>query len=345
VFKLVKELGVAYYGNLFPDRAKDDLKEMAEHGCNSVLIAMSEYDWIVWKKNIFEICKIAKEYNFTVYINFWSWGGVFGGEAPSFFLQNNDDYRQVYSEVKGHPLSNKKAPAACFNTSKFKNYIFDAIQQIAKKDFIDGFFWDEPHYKYTPPKSNIFTCRCKTCKKFFKTIYNKEMSNIRTDEVLEFKENTIINFLRDISQKVKEIDTNKKIIACVVPPPLETGISDWDKFCSSLKDLIDVFSTDPYWLLYRKSLDYVEKYSRRTVELAQKYNLESQLWCLAFMIPRKKELQLKEAIKIFDKYGVDSIFSWCYRGAEGMSIECKNPNTVWGVIGDAYNELKKKYAL
>ena len=51
---MVKELGVAYYGNLFPDRAREDIREMAEHGCNSILIAMSEYDWIEWKKNIFE---------------------------------------------------------------------------------------------------------------------------------------------------------------------------------------------------------------------------------------------------------------------------------------------------
>lgn len=342
---MVKELGVAYYGNLFPDRARDDLKEMAGHGCNSVLIAMSEYDWFVWKKNVYEICKIAKEFNFSVYINFWSWGGVFGGEAPSFFLHNNDDFRQVYSESTSSPLSNKKAPAACFNTNKFKNYIFDAIQEIATKDFVDGFFWDEPHYKYTPPTSDLFTCRCQTCQELFKSMYHEEMPNVRTDDVLEFKEKTIIHFLKELSQKVKQTNANKKVIACLVPPPLETGVSDWDNFCSSLKNVIDVFSTDPYWLLYRKSLDYVEKYSKKTVKLARKYGLESQLWCLAFLIPRKKEHQLQEAIQIFDDHGVDSIFSWCYRGAEGMLIECKDPNEVWRVIGNAYNDLKKKYDL
>jgi len=37
---MVKELGVAYYGNLFPDRVKEDLEEIIEHGCNSVLFAI-----------------------------------------------------------------------------------------------------------------------------------------------------------------------------------------------------------------------------------------------------------------------------------------------------------------
>lgn len=337
---MVKELGVAYYGNLFPDRARDDLKEMADHGCNSVLIAMSEYDWIEWKNNIFEICKIAKnEFNFTVHMNLWGWGRVFGGEAPSFFLNNNHNYRQVIS------TTGKKVPAACFNTQEFKKYIFSAVKIIAKKDFIDGFFWDEPHFHYTQPKSDYFTCRCEICQNLFTEIYKKEMPITKTDDIREFKENMIIKFLKELSQIVKEVDSTKKITLCLIPPPEESGINNWDKCCENLKDLIDVFSSDPYWLLYRKSLDHVEKYSKITVELAQKYKLESQLWCLAFLIPKNKESQLQDAINIFDKYEVDSIFSWCYRGAEGTSISCRNPKEVWHVIGEAYNNLKVKYNL
>lgn len=337
---MVKELGVAYYGNLFPDRARDDLQEMADHGCNSVLIAMSEYDWIEWKKNIFEICKIAKnEFNFTVYMNLWAWGGVFGGQAPSFFLHNNDNYRQVIS------TTGRKVPAACFNRQEFKNYISSAIKIIAKKDFIDVIFFDEPHYHYLPIKSENFTCRCKTCQKLFTEIYEREMPITKTDDVLEFKEKMIINFLKELSQKVKEVDSTKKIALCLIPPPEESGISNWDNASRSLKDLIDIFSSDPYWLLYGESLDYVERYTKKTVELAKKYNLESQLWCLAFAISKRKETQLKEAIAIFDKYNVDSIFSWCYRGAEGMGISSRNPKEVWRVIGEAYNDLKVKYNL
>ena len=335
---MVKELGVAYYGNLFPDRARSDIEEMIDHGCNSILIAMSEYDWIEWKKNVFEICQIAKEFNFTVHINFWTWGGVFGGEAPSFFLHNNDKYRQLISST------GEKVPAACFNNPEFKKYIFKAIKILAKKDFIDGFFWDEPHYHYTNT-TEYFTCRCEKCQEIFTDFFKKEMPIGLTDDIIKFKENSIINFLKEISEQVKEIDTTKKITVCLVPPPLETGIQDWDHCCASLKDTIDVFSSDPYWLLYRESLDYVKKYTKKTVELAKKYNLESQLWCLAFLVPRKKELELKKAIQIFDNYRVDSIFSWCYRGAEGASVACRKPKEVWRVIGEAYTELKIKYNL
>jgi len=336
---MVKELGVAYYGNLFPDRVKEDLHEIIDHGCNSILFAISEYNFKEWKKNEYKIFKIANNLGLKLYVNLWAWGGVFGGEAPSFFLHNNVSHRQVSSN------SRKKAPAACFNSPLFKDYLLRGIGQIAKKDFIDGFFWDEPHYYFLSPKSEEFYCRCEYCQEFFHKEYQKDMPSFKTKEVVDFKEKSIIDFIKGISKKVKEIDSNKKNIVCLIPPPLDTGIKNWDHLCSSLKDYIDVFSSDPYWLLYKKSLDYVEKYTKKTVDLANEYNLESQLWCLAFLIPKGKESELKSAIDIFDDYNVDSIFSWCYRGGEGMSISSRNPKLVWQIIGEAYSNLKAKYNL
>ena len=98
----VKELGVAYYGNIYPDHARIiDFKEMNEHGCNAVLFAMSEYDYVNWRDNFFEMAEIAKkEFGFNVYLNLWSWGRVFGGEAPSFFLTKDVDNRQIFSKTK-----------------------------------------------------------------------------------------------------------------------------------------------------------------------------------------------------------------------------------------------------
>lgn len=334
---MVKELGVAYYGNLFPDRAREDLKEIRDHGCNSIVFAISEYNFEIWRDNVYKICQIAKNLELKVYINLWAWGGVFGGEAPSFFLHRNVNHRQMLSKT------GKKAPAACFNSPVFQRYLLKGLGAFAKKEFVDGFFWDEPHYYYSSAKSEEFYCRCEYCQTLFKKKIKKSMPLEKSEEIERFKEGTIIEFIKKISRKVKEIDPNKKNIVCLIPPPLETGIKDWDFFCSSVKDVIDVFSSDPYWLLYKESLDYVEKYTKKTVDLAKKYNLESQLWCLAFLVPRRKEAELKQAIEIFDTYNVDSIFSWCYRGAEGMSMSSRNPQKVWQIIGETYNNLKAKY--
>ena len=98
---MVRELGVAYHGNVYLDHARADFGDMQAHGCNSVLLAMSEYDFAEWRGQYYKMAKIAKEeFGFTVYINFWAWGRVFGGEAPSFFLNNNARSRQIFSKTQ-----------------------------------------------------------------------------------------------------------------------------------------------------------------------------------------------------------------------------------------------------
>ena len=120
---MVKELGVAYYGNVFLDHARQDFKEMQEHGCNAVLLAMSEYDYVNWRDHYFEMARIVKkEFDFNVYLNFWAWGRVFGGEAPSFFLVKDTENRQIYSKTQ------KPLPAACFMRKPFQKNLKKAIR-------------------------------------------------------------------------------------------------------------------------------------------------------------------------------------------------------------------------
>ncbi|MHA1131414.1 MAG: hypothetical protein ACTSQQ_11475, partial [Candidatus Helarchaeota archaeon] len=161
---MIRELGVAYHGNVYLDHARSDFKEMQEHGCNSVILAMSEYDYEQWRGQYYKMAKIAKhEFDFTVYINFWAWGRVFGGEAPSVFLSNNFKYRQIFSKTQ-NPV-----PAACFNAKTFQLYIKNAVKRVARIKEIDGFFWDEPHWAYSEfnlvPEdlSPYFVCHCQSC--------------------------------------------------------------------------------------------------------------------------------------------------------------------------------------
>ena len=186
----IKELGVSYYGNIYPDHARRDFKEMQEHGCNAVLLAMSEYDYTNWRDQIFEMANIAKqEFGFNVYLNFWAWGRIFGGEASSFFLVSDIENRQIYSKTQ------KPLPGACFMRKPFRKYMKKAIKKTIKVKAINGYFWDEPHFAYG--KKNIFpenispyfTCRCDVCQDLFKTKFNYEMPSKENDDIFKFKEN------------------------------------------------------------------------------------------------------------------------------------------------------------
>ena len=50
----VKETGVSYYGLNYPEHAERDFKEMIQHNCNAVILALSEFDIDFWFPNIVE---------------------------------------------------------------------------------------------------------------------------------------------------------------------------------------------------------------------------------------------------------------------------------------------------
>ena len=332
---MVSELGVSYYGFHYPDRAEEDFREIIEYNCDAVLLAMSEYDYQVWYPNVVRIAGIAKDMGLTVYVNLWAFGKVFGGEPPSVFLQDHVDNRQVLSKEPPLPLV-----GACFNTEGFRRYFFAAVSKLAGEEVFDGFFWDEPHFIITGSR-DIYSCVCPRCRELFKEQYGYDMPKRANKDVFEFKEKSILNFLQESSRLVKDIDSKKSVIVCLMPffTAEEQGAS-WEKVCS-IKEL-DVFGTDPYWSLVRRDLDFVSSVSRETVELARRYRKKSQLWIQGFLIPAGKEEEVREAGRIIGKSGVDSVFTWAYRACEGSIVESENPKKVWSIIKEVYEELREE---
>ncbi|HUX99037.1 MAG TPA: hypothetical protein VMV49_05750 [Candidatus Deferrimicrobium sp.] len=335
---MVKEVGVAYHGNVYSDHARADFKEMQDHGCNSVLLAMSEYDYEQWRWQYFKLAKIAKEeFGFYVYINFWAWGRIFGGEAPSLFLNNNVEFRQIFSKTQ------KAFPAACFNSKAFQTYIRKAIKKVAQVKEITGFFWDEPHYAYSELNllptnlSPFYVCHCKGCQSLFSQQYGYNMPVEENSDVLEFKEQRLLEFLQNLCKIVKTEDSTKKNVICVMPTHASTGISNWDKVCFPE---MDVLATDPYWIIYQKDLNWVREESNHLVRIAKKYQKEAQLWVLAFMIPKDREAEIKKVVEILNQAGADSIYAWLYRGCLQTMLKSDNPPLVWKNIGEAFRNLK-----
>lgn len=336
---MVKELGVAYHGNVYLDNARSDFKEMEEYGCNAVLLAMSEYDYEQWRGHYYKMAQIAnEEFGFTVYINFWAWGRIFGGEAPSVFLSDNAQFRQTFSKTR------KSFPAACFNTKKFQSYIKSAIKKVSRVKAIDGFFWDQPHFAYSaenllPTKlSPFYVCNCETCKNLFFQKYQYQMPQKENEDIIAFKELSLVGFLQDLCKTVKKSDQGKKNVICVMHSDAATGISNWDKVCF---DEMDMLATDPYWMLYQKDLDWVKEESEKLVKIARTHRKRAQLWVLAFAIPDKREAEIKKAVNIMNESGADSIFAWLYRGGLQTLIKSKNPVLVWKMVGEGFKSIQK----
>ena len=110
----IKHTAVSYYGLNYVEHAEKDFIEMKEHGCDTVILAITEFDMDFWFPNINEIVKTAHKVGLRVIADTWGIGKYFGGEQVSLFLQNNIHHRQV-SAYTGEVLN-----AACFNTNSFR---------------------------------------------------------------------------------------------------------------------------------------------------------------------------------------------------------------------------------
>ena len=48
----IKQTGISYYGLNYVEHAEADFKEMVSHGCNTVILAITEFDMDFWFPSI-----------------------------------------------------------------------------------------------------------------------------------------------------------------------------------------------------------------------------------------------------------------------------------------------------
>jgi hypothetical protein len=329
---LIPERGVSYYGVMYPDRAVPDFDEMIDHGCNAVLLAVSEFDWWFWRGNVSGLVSAAHERGLRAYVDLWGWGKTLAGEPPSIFLMRDAEHRQ-------HAASGRIYDAVCLNHQGFKDFLEESVAEMASETEADGFFWDEPHYaNWHDPD---WACRCPICRGLFEKRTGEPMPGELTPEVIAFREDRAVGFLRELSQAVKEANPDLDVITCLLPTqsPL-IGITDWERIASIPE--VDVLATDPYYfhtgMGREEGLEFFRTTGAKAIELARRHGKRSQLWLQAFRAPEGREEEFVEAVRIADELGVDSIFAWPYRGGEGSILESGDPRAVWRAIGEAYRE-------
>lgn len=338
----VKETGVSYYGLSYPEHAEKDFKEMIDHNCNAVILALTESDIDFWFPNIIKITKVAKDLGLKVYLDTWGIGKWFGGEPASMFLTNNINNRQVSA------FTNEELPAACFNTKAFRDYFYGICDKLARNVEADGFFWDEPHYALPKSYASItggpgddWSCRCPVCQQKFKEQYGYEMPKTLTKEVIAFRENSAIEIIQQASELIKSIRPGSRIVCCV-HATMNTyyvkenrGYDDWEKVCKV--DAIDVFSTTI--IKYSLPRSFFKSITQRTVDVAKKYNKGNQRWLMGYFDEPENMNDIKEIVHLYNDMGVESLFAWTYRGGDGTVLAAPHALEMWDKLGEAYGEV------
>ena len=72
----IKHTAVSCYGINYAEHAAADFKEMAEHGCDTVILAITEFDIDFWFPNINSIVKAAHDAGLRVLADTWGIGNL-----------------------------------------------------------------------------------------------------------------------------------------------------------------------------------------------------------------------------------------------------------------------------
>ena len=321
--------GTSYFGSRIREHVYRDLKDIKDSGFDYVVHTYSENDWMYYEKSMREIVDDTKSLGLKAVLDPWGVGGVFGGEAFSYMVYNQSENNQLLS-------TGKLLPVACFNNPNFRKKIEDWIISVSALGG-DEILWDEPHWYIASwfigqeEENGTWSCACNYCKKKFQDLTGNAYPEFYCEELNDFRENSLIDFLDHCIQVTNQKGMDNAI--CLIPPQAySAGIQNWEKV-ASIKNL-NRFGTDPYWIAHKQD---VEPYVTQTVsvikKLCKKYNLQEQLWIQAFSIPGGRENEIEDAFKIMQSGNVNDIGFWGYNACTHMSkLRPENPDKVWGII-------------
>ncbi|MCS7184590.1 MAG: hypothetical protein NZ870_01510 [bacterium] len=304
------KVGISYYGNRYLKHFEEDINEL--EGMDFIVHAVSEEDFFFHKKALEKIIYLTKKNKLEAWIDLWGFGGVFGGECFSGFLQKNYNLCQIAS-------TGELLPAVCMRKNKFIDFIYTAIDFFSTIG-ADCIFIDEPHlyFKLHMFEEKVFSCSCGDCMAEFKKIYGYEMPERINEDVYDFMIYTIKNFVRNIC-----IFSKKKKLKSACTIYAFSAVKKYEKFWNEIATIpeLDIFGTDPYWrskmnILNRKVEKYVSYWTNKTVKTAKQNNKSSLIWLQAFRIPSSKVVEIEIAYNEIEKYKPDYIAIWSYDAGE-----------------------------
>lgn len=330
------QLGVAYFGNRLMSHAREDIAKIA--ACSDYVIhTVSESDLVFHKAVLARLFAESRRAGLEVWVDPWSLGGVFGGEAFSKFLAEHRDSWQTMSDGRVVPL-------ACMNRPEWRSFVKEWILTVRDMG-AQVIFWDEPHpqFDFESEWAGIYSCVCTACQGLFKKKHGSTMPSRLDERAREFRRDTMKNFLDEVMSFSHA--RNLKNALCLYA---FKGYPEYDRIweaAAALKDL-DIFGCDPYWRWHGRKWDpdtRVGEFSRYVVEHAKKNGKGSQIWIQAMRLPAGAEPEITRAIRAAAEAGVSHIAAWSYDGGELLDpVLSERPEVVWKTVVDAFNEIRSK---
>ena len=299
--------GCSYFGVRIVRHVVRDLEDLARRGFTGVLHTFSENDLAYYRDTMKQIVDASHALGLEVQMNPWGVGRTFGGEAESRFVTMRPDACQVLDD-------GRRVAAACLNNDAYRAFCKEWAD-AALEAGADLVFWDEPQW-VVPAHVGVdeparWSCVCEVCRERF----GRDFPRTLDDEVLAFREASLVDFLRELTEHVRARGGRNTI--CLLPAVEGAhGVRDWD----AVAGLADVFATDPYWKGFgAEAGPFVDRYARLLVETASRAGVVPELWLPAFGLTRDDLDDFERALAAARAAGAGRIWVWGYEACAHMS--------------------------
>ena len=194
--------------------------------------------------------------------------------VESLYITTHPDTCQV--DTRG-----RRVPRACPNHPRFLEWFSSSMRTLAWLLEVRGFLWDEPSFHYARGQ---WACRCHYCARLFSAGYGHDMPRELTDEVLEFRRNSVLMFILAAAAAIQSVD--RKLGSLVMPPPSPLGQAggigtDGLQELVSCSGVDGLFSLVPWQEVGWDMEHAVREAVERQGKLAHAHEKASALWLTA----------------------------------------------------------------
>ncbi|MFN4182221.1 MAG: hypothetical protein ACK4G3_03305 [bacterium] len=314
--------GVSYYGSRHLHDIFTDLEEIQKSGFSLVVWTFSEEDYWFYQNTLQEALDFSRHIGLQNWIDPWGVGGIFGGEAFSYWALR-------YPEATQKTPEQKILPALCPN-HPLTFPLFQKWLDRALKCQPDAIFFDEPHFfqkTWEPFPDGAFGCFCSYCEEKFRQQFHKDISSSSQKEFQQFHHQSILKFLNSAGSFLEK---NGNSSALCLLPDCPTEFLSFFAEIPSLKSL----GMSLYYIHLQKPILWFEEQVKNLSKIPNENpKISPHIWIQAFRIPAGREREIEEAVDICASLGVETVLFWGFHACDFVSyLPSDNPKKVWDTI-------------
>lgn len=313
--------GTSYMGHHDPDHMARDLDDLASLGCDDVLLAAQEIDFIYRPGKVEPFPRLAKERGLRPIIVFWGLFNLFGGGRSSQFLLTHPGAHQVDAD-------GARRPEGCYNHPACLAHVRSLIDRVINAGY-EAYFIDEP----TP-----LQCYCKSCQALCEASAGYQLKDAADDKEREFRRYAALRYVASVCDYVKASAPDVETQCCVMP----VDESMWSEAIAIAS--LDNLGTDLYWVNDDRDVHEMVPSVQRLATLARNSRKKHHQWLQCYAVKQGREQRIRDQGEVLVSQQPDALYVWAYKGQVGMAESCDDPPAAWEAACEVLRLAKRSAA-